>query len=143
MDENLELLEFIYQSSEMGKNALEDLLKDLKEKENKIKSIISDELKLYEKYYKASKKLAKDVNLDGGSMMSKMASKMGIKKEVKNDNSDAAIAHMLIEGLTMGSIDIDTKINNYKDKADKKILKLAKEYAKFQQDEIAKLKEYL
>ncbi len=143
MDENLELLEFIYQSSEMGKNALEDLLKDLKEKENKIKSIISDELKLYEKYYKASKKLAKDVNLDGGSMMSKMASKMGIKKEVKNDNSDAAIAHMLIEGLTMGSIDVDTKINNYKDKADKKILKLAKEYAKFQQDEIAKLKEYL
>lgn len=143
MDENLELLEFIYQSSEMGKNALEDLLEDLKEKENKIKSIISDELKLYEKYYKASKKLAKDVNLDGGSMMSKMASKMGIKKEVKNDNSDAAIAHMLIEGLTMGSIDIDTKINNYKDKADKKILKLAKEYAKFQQDEIAKLKEYL
>lgn len=143
MNENLELLEFIYQSSDMGKKALEDLLKELKEKENKIKSIVSDELKLYEKYYKESQKLAKDMKLEKGQMMSKMASSMSIKKEVKNDNSDAAIAHMLIEGLTMGSIDIDTKINNYETKAHKKVLKLAKDYAKFQRDEIEKLKAYL
>ncbi len=143
MDANLELLQFIYQSSEMGKNALEKLLEELKEKENKIKSIVSDELKIYEKYYKDSKKLAKDIKLAGGNMMSKMASDMGIKKEVKKDNSDAAIAHMLIEGLTMGSIDMDTKINNYATKADKKVLKLAKDYAQFQQDEIEKLKEFL
>ena len=75
--------------------------------------------------------------------MAKMMSKMGIKKEVESDNSDAAIAHMLIEGLTMGSIDIETKINNYKTKADKKILKLAKDYATFQKQEIEKLKMYL
>lgn len=143
MNENLELLEYIYNSSEMGKTALEDLLKELKDKENKIKSIISDELKLYEKFYQTSKKLAKGTDFKENKLMTKMASKMGIQKEVKEDNSDAAIAHLLIEGLTMGSIDTDTKINNYKTKADKKILKLARDYAKFQQDEITKLKAYL
>ncbi len=143
MNENLELLEYIYLSSEMGKNALVDLLKELKEKENKIKSIISDELKLYEKYYMASKKLAKGANFSENTRMTKMMSKLGIKKEVEADNSDAAIAHLLIEGLTMGSIDIETKINNYQTKADKKVLKLARDYAKFQQEEINKLKAFL
>ncbi len=143
MNENLELLEYIYQSSEMGKTSLENLLNALKDKENKIKSIVSDEVKLYEKYYKKSKELAKGNKFSDNKLMAKMMSKMGIKKEVESDNSDAAIAHMLIEGLTMGSIDIETKINNYKTKADKKILKLAKDYATFQKQEIEKLKMYL
>ena len=75
--------------------------------------------------------------------MTKIMSKQGIKKEVKDDNSDANVAHLLIEGLTMGVVDIETKINNFKDKADKDILKLCDKYLKFQQNEIEKLKKYL
>ena len=75
--------------------------------------------------------------------MTKFMSKQGIKKEVKDDNSDASIAHMLIEGLTMGVVDMETKIKNLKDKADKDILKICEKYLKFQQEEIEKLKKYL
>lgn len=145
MNENLELLQYIYQSSEMGVLALTNLLKELNDKENKLKKIISDELSIYEKYFKESKKLLKKnkAKIKSNSLMTKMMSKQGIKKEVSDDNSDASIAHMLIQGLTMGVVDIETKIKNFGDKADKEITKIAVDYLKFQQDEIEKLKKYL
>lgn len=145
MNENLELLQYIYQSSEMGVSALTNLLKELNDKENKLKKIISDELSIYEKYFKESKKVLKKNKgkIKSNSLMTKMMSKQGIKKEVSDDNSDASIAHMLIQGLTMGVVDIETKIKNFGDKADKEITKIAVDYLKFQQDEIEKLKKYL
>ena len=140
MNVNTELLEYIYQSSEMGVVSLTNLLKDLNNKENKLKPIISDELTLYEDYQKKSKKLLSKNKVEAkeNSMMKKMMSKMGIAKETKKDNSDAAIAHMLIEGFTMGVVDIESKIKNFKEDADKKVLDLAEEYLKFQQKEIEK-----
>ena len=145
MDVNTELLEYIYQSSEMGVVSLTNLLKDINEKENKLKPIISEELSTYEKYQKESKKLLSKnkAEVKENSMMTKMMSKMGISKEVKKDNSDAAIAHMVIEGFTMGVVDMETKIKNFKKDADKKVLKLAENYLEFQQEEIEKLKKYL
>ena len=63
--------------------------------------------------------------------------------EIKKDNSDAAIAHMLIEGFTMGVVDIESKIKNLDKKVDKDILDIANKYLKFQQEEIDKFKKYL
>lgn len=145
MNENLELLEYISESSSMGVATLTDLLKELDGKENKLKSLISDELSEYEKYSKKVKELLEnmDTKAKDSSKMRKMMAKKGIEKEVKEDNSDAAISHMLIEGFTMGVVDIETKIKNFDDKVDKDVQKLAKEYLKFQQNEIEKLKKYL
>ncbi len=145
MNVNTELLEYIYESSEMGVVSLTNLLKDLNDKENKLKPVISDELSFYEKYQKKAKKALEQfkVSPKHNSMMTKMMSKMGISKEVKSDNSDASIAHMLVEGLTMGVVDMETKIKNYEKDAEQKILTLASEYLKFQQNEIEKLKTYL
>ena len=145
MNENIEILNHIYTSSEMGVVSLTNILKELKEKENKIKKDISDELTLYEKYLKLSKKLIKKYkgDLKKNSMMIKMMSKMGVKKEVTNDNSDASVAHMVIEGLTMGIVDMETKINNYKEVVDKDILDIASDYLEFQQEELEKMKKYL
>ena len=145
MNENEELLNYIYKSSEMGVVSLTNTLKELNDKENKIKKDISNELSIYESYLKESKRLLKKhkVTIKKNSIMTKMMSKMGVRKEVTNDNSDASIAHMIIEGLTMGVVDIETKINNFSEVADKEVLKFANEYLKFQQKEIDKVKKYL
>ena len=50
MDENIELLEYIYKNSEMGIHTITCLLKDLNKLENKIKLKLEKELKEYEKY---------------------------------------------------------------------------------------------
>lgn len=145
MDENLELLEYVYKTAEMGSFSLTKLIELLNGKENKIKKTVEEEIKGYEKYLKESKKLIEKhkYELKESGMIAKMGASMGIKKETKCDNSDAAIAHMIIEGLTMGVVDISTKINNYKGSADKKIISLAEDFLKFQEDEIEKLKSFL
>ena len=145
MDENLELLEYMYKNSEMCVYSLTELLKDLNGKDNKIKELIDDEKKTYKNFMDESKKIMKKHKYEPkeNSMMKKVMSTMGIKKEVMTDNSDASIAHMLTQGVTMGIVDIETKIKNYKDSVDKKTYKLAKEYLEYQQGEIEKLKKFM
>ena len=145
MDENIELLEYIYKNSEMGVFTIKTLLNNLNEKENKIKKLADDQMKEYNKFQDESRKLIKKhgYELKTSEIMEKMGSSMGIKKEVKKDNSDSAIAHMLTEGITMGVVDMETKLKNYKDTVDKKIYNLGKEFLKFQQGEIEKLKEFM
>ena len=57
MNENEELLEYIYQTADMGTKSLTDLLNDINDKDNKIKKLISEQLKGYEKYLKYPEKI--------------------------------------------------------------------------------------
>lgn len=145
MNENNELLEHMYQDSEMATYSLETLLNELKGKDNKIIKVIEDILKNYENYYKDFKKQLKKekVNPKSSGMMAKMGSGFGIKKEVIVDNSDSRIADMLIKGLTMGTLDMEKKISKYSENIDKKTLKQAEAFLKFQQESIEELKKFL
>ena len=145
MDENLELLEYIYKDSDMSVITLEKLLQELNDKDNKIKKKTEEILKSYEDFLSKSKKLLNkfDSPLEENSYIAKMGAKMGIKKEVKSNNSDAAIADMLIKGISMGSIDIEKRITNYKEVVNKKYLDFASEFLKFQQKTIEELKAFL
>ncbi len=141
---NNELLEEIYKNAEMGSNTLNRLMKNLKEKENRIKKVLEAELKEYEDYAKKAKEIIKieGLTLKQTGLINKLSANMGIDMEVIKDNSDAAIAHMLIEGLTMGVVDMTTKIKN-DDSSSKEVKVLAKNFLEFQQREIEKLKKYL
>ena len=143
MNENNELLEYIYQDSEMAKYSIEKLINELKSKDNKIIKTLEDILKKYEEYYKSIKKQLKGVKAKPIGMMAKMGSSLGIKKEVISDNSDASIADMLIKGISMGTLDMEKKISQYDEIADKKTIKLAKEFLEFQNETINSLKKYL
>lgn len=145
MDENLELLEYIYQNTEMGVYTLTKLINQINEKENKITKLVEEQLKGYEEYLKKSKKLLNkyDTNVKENSMMTKAKVGMGIKMETKKDNSDASIAHMLLQGITMGIIDITAKIDSYDESVDSKILNLAKDYLEFQEQQKEELKPYI
>ena len=145
MNENNELLEYIYQNSEMGKYTIEKMICELKGKDNKIIKDAEDILKKYEIFYKDLKKQLKkeSVKPKETSFFSKMGATMGIKKEVISDNSDASIADMLIKGMSMGVLDIEKKLSQYDEIADKKTIKLAEDFVSFQNDSISKLKKYL
>ncbi len=145
MNENEELLEYIYQTADMGAKSLTDLLNDINDKDNKIKKLISEQLKGYEKYLKEAKKLLKkhDIKPKTKGLMADIMSKMGIKKEVKKDNSDAALADMLIQGFLMGNLEMQKRIDNFEKIADKNIINLAKELLQFGENSIKDLKPYL
>lgn len=144
MNINNELLSHIYNISDMGIKSTNSLINILKTKDNKIKNILEDELKKYEEIFKASKKLVKKEGITpkGTSMMFDIMTNLEMKTRVLKDNSDSAMAGLLIEGFNMGIIETEKKIKDYNN-ADKSILKLAKKLLQFQKEEIDKLIAYL
>lgn len=145
MKEKNELLMHIYQTCDMGVKSTTKLIDLLKNKDNKIKKLLEDELKGYEKYLTKSEKLLKKnkVEPEGAGLMSEVMSKMDMKMEVKKDNSDSNIAGILTEGFTMGIINMNKKVEAYKDDCDNSIIELALDIVKFQEKEIKNLKSYL
>ncbi len=145
MKEKNELLMHIYQTCDMGVKSTTKLIDLLKNKDNKIKKLLEDELKEYEKYLTKSEKLLKKnkVEPEGIGMMAEVMSKMDMKMEVKKDNSDSNIAGILTEGFTMGIINMNKKIDAYRDDCDNSIIELALDIVKFQEKEIKNLKSYL
>ena len=145
MNENTELLEYIYKNSQMGADSLTTLLKAIQNKDNKMKPIIEEQLKEYEKFIKESEKALKKYKVDPKEygMMAKMGSWMGINTEMLKDNSDSRVASMLIQGLTMGTVEMTKKIDDYTKTAEKDVLILAKDFLKFQENSIEKTKPFL
>lgn len=145
MKDKNELLEYIYQTTDMGKKSIDTLLKALEQKDNKIKKTLEKQMSGYEKYCIEAEKLLKKHKTKPKSKgpMSEMMSNMGINMNVMKDNSDPKMAEMMMQGLTMGVIEMEKKIKDYEDEVDKDIIKLAKNVLKFQEKCIEEIKEYL
>ena len=145
MNQNSELLLYIYQNAEMGVKSTTQLINLLNKSDNKIKTTVEKQLKGYEGFLKKSQNLLKKnkISPKGTNIIAKISSSIGISMEFMKDNSDAKITDMLIRGFTMGNIDIDKLIDKYKNEADKNIIHLAKELKKFGEENIELLKSYL
>ncbi len=145
MNQNSELLLYIYQNAEMGVKSTTQLINLLNKSDNKIKTTVEKQLKGYEGFLKKSQNLLKKnkISPKRTNIIAKISSSIGISMEFMKDNSDAKIADMLIRGFTMGNIDIDKLIDKYKNEADKNIIHLAKELKKFGEENIELLKSYL
>ena len=145
MNENNELLMYIYKNADMGVKSTTKLIRLLNTRDNKIKKVVEGELKGYENFLKRAKALLKKhkVSPKGTSLVAEISSSITMDMEFMKDNSDAKIADILIRGFTMGNIDIDKKIEKFKEDADKEILKLAKELKRFGEINIELLQPYL
>lgn len=145
MKENNELILHIYQDAEMSCYTIEKLINDLKEKDNKIKRCVEEILQEYQEWKQKSKKLLQKENaeISENPLITKIMAGTSIKKEVINDNSDSSMADMLIKGISMGTIDMEKKIHAYNKDVDKEDLNMAKDFLKFQEKCIDKLKAYL
>lgn len=145
MKEKYELALHVYQDAEMAAYTLTKLIRDIQDRDNKIKKTLEDILQEYEEWKSKTKLFLEKNNaeVDETNMFEKMMAKMGVSNEVKKDNSDSSLADMLIKGVSMGSIDMEKKISQYKDEVDEKELKLAKDFLKFQEKTIDILKGYL
>lgn len=145
MDENKEFLTYLYQTVQMGISSTTQLLRLLNNRENKIVKLLEDELKEYETALKKTEELMekKDISTKNIPPIAKISSKLSINMNIAKDNSDSKIADMLIQGSTMGILEITRKLKKYKTSIDKDISKLAEEINMFQNKNIKKLQKYL
>lgn len=145
MEEKNELLEHIYKDAYMASYSLQKLLDEIKNKDNKIKGDVEDILQKYQEFKEEVEELLKGngEEVNDPNFFAKMGSTMGIIKEVKSDNSDSSIADMVIQGVSMGSIETEKKLKAYEKDIEKEYKDLAERFLKFQQKSIDKLKKYL
>ena len=145
MNRQCELLEKIYKDASMGRFSTQKLLENLKGKDNKITGVVEAIFQDYSSFEQKAKEalIVQDKKPEEEGNMAKMMSSMGIFKEVLTDNSDSAIADLLIQGLSMGEIEMQKRVDNASDDINKDDLKLAKDFLKFQQKAQKELKKYL
>lgn len=142
MNQNAELLNFIYQNSQMGIEALQKLVSITTDSEfNKCLQSQLNEYKLINS--KAVKKLNENgYDEKGIGTLTKIQSYIMLNIQTMMDKSPSHIAEMLITGSTMGTIDAIKNIKKYKD-AEPSILELMNDLKKFEENNIEQLKSFL
>lgn len=145
MNENNELLILLHDNIKMGLSSTKKLIDLIKEKNNKIKFLLEEELQRYEEFYKKCKKYIKKekIQIEHSSFLKNLTANTAMKMEIKKDNSDSKVASILIRGFNMGNIDIESKIKDYKKEANKETVNLAQELLDFGKKQIELLEEYI
>ena len=142
MNGNIELLNYIHQNSEMGQNTLTQLIGIVED--NSFKEVLQSQFNEYKKIFDLSEEKIKEQNKQAKEIntFSKISTYMMINLKTLTNKSPSHISEMLIQGSTMGIIDITKKINEY-NSANKEILDLADNLLKFEQNNIEELKKFL
>ena len=142
MNEDIELLNYIYQNAKMGIVGIDNIKSSIKDK-NFLKLINEQENDYYEICTKAIKYLSLyDSERENISIMAKTMTFLDAKTKLMKDNSVSQMAKMMIEGNNKGIIEITEKLNNYKD-ASKQVIKIAKNLLKIEELNLENLKKYL
>ena len=117
-----QLLNFIYQNSQMGVNSLKEIL-PMVEAGKRLNSAGYDE--------------------KGINAMEKIMTYLMIDIKMMVDSSSSHVAQMLIQGSNMGIIDAQKKIHEFEGEADREVIKLMKHLQEFEEKNVERLKEYL
>lgn len=142
MNGNMELLNYIYQNAEMGKNTISQLI-GISQDEN-YKKLLQSQLQEYTSIYGSTGKKLKELNKDAKNInsFSKVTAYAMINLKTLANKSPSHISEMLIQGSTMGIIDLTKKLKEYAD-ADQEILSLANKLLEFEQNNVEECKKYL
>lgn len=143
MNANAELLNYVYQNSQMGVDTLQQLMEITDS--TSFKECLGEQLSGYENFHKRARQMLNENGYDekGLTAMEKVRAYFMINVQTLTDKSDSNIAGMLINGSTMGIIDALKKLHLYECKAEKDIRGLMADLQKFEEKNIEKLKEYL
>lgn len=113
MDKNIELLNYIHQNAQMGIETIKQLLKETKD-EN-MKNVLQKHLNEYQKFYDMADNKLKSKNIEPKELnfLSKAFTDLMINLKTLRDKSPSHMAEMLIQGSTMGIVDMTKKIKEY------------------------------
>lgn len=142
MNGNAELLNFIYQNSEMGVDTINQLLDIIEDEAFEIH--LRSELDEYREINTTARVLLNANGYDekGISGLDKMRAYLMINMQTMMDKTTSHIAEMLITGSNMGVVDAIRNIDKYQG-AEKDILDLMKKLLKFEENNIKQLKKFI
>lgn len=142
MDANTELLNFIFQNSEMGTNTLTELIEI--SGDVPFEQLLVKQLEGYKAINKEAVALieSEEEEPKGISKFDQIKTYFMIKASTLKDHSASHFAEMMIQGSVMGTIDLCKKLNSYTD-AKPEIRALAQHLLEFEEGNVEELKKYL
>lgn len=142
MNGNAELLNFIYQNSQMGVDTLKQLLEISKEEQ--FNRCLKEQYVDYEAIHTKAKELLNSHGLDekGLSKFEELKTYLMLNMQTLTNQSSSHIAEMLIIGSNMGIIDSIKKQKEYPN-AQQNILDLMKTLQNLEERNVEKLKSFL
>jgi len=142
MDKNVEFLNYIYQNAEMGKDTINQLIGIPEDEE--YKKMLRSQLQEYKMIYDSTNEKLKELNKEAKDInaFSKLSTYGMINIKTLANKSPSHISEMLIQGSTMGIVDLTKKLKEYAD-ADKEILALANKLLQLEQNNVEECKKYL
>ncbi|MGN0550437.1 MAG: hypothetical protein ACI4I4_01165 [Acutalibacteraceae bacterium] len=142
MNENIQLLNFIFQNSQMGIVSIKELLPIIKDE--KFLQQLKKQIEEYNKINTSAKEILSRLGYEekGLSSFEKIRTYLMIDIQTLTDKSSSHIAEMLIIGSTMGVVKAIRDIHKCPD-ADGEIIKLMKALCQTEENNIENLKTFL
>lgn len=142
MSGNTELLNFVYQNSQMGIDTLSQLT-ELSDDEE-LKECMENQLEKYREFNKEARRLLAERGHNEKSlgMFDKLKTYLMINLQTISDKSASHLAQMLIEGSSMGVTNALQDLRKYED-ADTEILRLMRKLYKFEEKNVETYKAFL
>lgn len=142
MNDNVKLLNFIYQNSQMGVETIDQLEKIVEDK--KFKSYLKEKYEGYLKIHKDAKEKLNNHGYDekGISTFEKIRTYLTINIQTLTDKSTSHIAEMMMVGSTMGIVNAIRNLTDY-NHAQNDILKLMETLKEFEEKSYHDLQEFI
>ncbi len=143
MNKNAEVLNYVYQNSQMGVETLEQIIPMIESEE--FKQVIDSQLNEYKKINKKAKNLLSQNGCDekGIGDLERITTYFMISMQTITNKSKSHLADMIIKGSNMGIVEGTKKLHEYEDAADREVLGLMKELVKMEEHNLEELKKYL
>lgn len=140
---NAELLNFVYQNSQMGVDTITQLMEITKDAA--FKERLHAQLKEYRQIHDQAAQMleANGFNEEGLSAFEKIRTYLMINFQTLSDDSTSHIAEMLMVGSNMGVIDAIKNIRKYRQKAEPDIVALMEHLRQFEENNVERFKQYL
>lgn len=142
MNENIEFLNYILENAQMGTNTISQIIDIVKDID--IGSQLKLQLNEYNAIYDSAKQKIQQFHgeIKDIGTLTKISTYIMININTLTNKTSSHIAEMLIQGSSMGIIDITKNLKKYKD-ANEDIIALGNRLLEFEQNNIEKLKLFL
>jgi hypothetical protein len=142
MDANMELLDSIYQNSEMGILATRELLEA--SKDSRFRDHLSTQLEEYRAINDEARQLIdeKGARTKELNPIAQATSRFTINAKTLMDSSTSHMAEMMMQGSTMGIVDATKNLRRYSH-AEKPIRSLAEKLLRTEESNVEHIKEFL
>lgn len=144
MDPNIEMLNYIHKNAEMGQNSINHLLKVINE-DSKFRTLLERQFKEYKNIFDTSEQVLNKFGYEAKETgaLQKFEVYMMIDVKTINNKSSDHVSEMLIQGSTMGIIQITRRLKEFEGHLNNEVSDLAKKLLATEKHNIEDCREFL